>query len=407
MKLLSITSVFPYPLKTGGHKAQFFMLDSLKENIKIDLFCSRSETQEIEIALRKRWKGGMVLTFNRERFPKVKGKRKINFTTLLRRLAIPFKWQREISHLSPYLPRLFSGFEKTLQKYLVTNSYDLIQCEFVPCLGLGKMLPQRMKKVFIHHEISFVCVERTLDTLNWWSKTLLQYQSSQKKRVELEMLRDFDGIIVFSQIDKEKLSRYISPSKLYVSPFAIATKDFKNVNKNFSFKKKLLFMGGSVHYPNVDGLNWFLEKIWDSSLNVEVDILGQWKEDIVKRYRSILNVHFQGFVPSINEFMEGSILIVPLRIGSGIRTKILEAFAAGVPVITTSVGVEGIEIKNGVHCLIADTPEDFISNINLLISDAQMQTKLSKNARNFVQEYYSIEKCTKQREHVLRQISRL
>ncbi|MEL6720807.1 MAG: glycosyltransferase family 4 protein, partial [Bacteroidota bacterium] len=206
-------------------------------------------------------------------------------------------------------------------------------------------------------------------------------------------------------IDKSKLSKYISPNKLYVSPFAVKTNAFKDINKQFRFNGKLLFMGGSIHYPNVDGLHWFIKEVWqDNELEANLDILGKWSEAIIKKYSVYPNIVFQGFVSNINDFMEGCILIVPLRIGSGIRTKILEAFAAGLPVITTSIGVEGIEVKDGIHCLIANTPDEFMASIKLMVNNTKLQLKLSKNARSFVQEYYSIERCTEQRKLVLEQI---
>ncbi|MEL6719277.1 MAG: hypothetical protein AAFP82_11220, partial [Bacteroidota bacterium] len=200
MKLLSITSVFPYPLKTGGHKAQFFILDLLRKDISVDLVCSRPETEETRAELSSKWKNVNLIFFDDIENPKIK--RHINFTTIIRRLALPFKRQRKISHLSPYLPKFRNSFEQSLQDYLLTNKYDIIQCEFVPCLTLWEILPKQSKRIFIHHELSFVCVDRTLNTLNPWSRFLLRYQSYKKKKAEIKMLQSFDGVIVFSHIDK-------------------------------------------------------------------------------------------------------------------------------------------------------------------------------------------------------------
>ena len=93
-----------------------------------------------------------------------------------------------------------------------------------------------------------------------------------------------------------------------------------------------------------------------------------------------------------------------MRIGSGIRTKILEAFANGIPVISTTIGMEGIKVENGVHCLIADTSADFTQAIKTLTKDLNLQKVLFRYAYQFVQKEYSIKLCGERRIQVLSEI---
>jgi glycosyltransferase involved in cell wall biosynthesis len=106
---------------------------------------------------------------------------------------------------------------------------------------------------------------------------------------------------------------------------------------------------------------------------------------------------FKGFLPSLRDALKDSILLVPLRIGSGLRTKILDAFSLKVPVISTSIGIDGIPAIHGEHCLIADNPESIAAMISSLIQDEKLVEGLTENAFCLLEEHFSNPAIYKQR----------
>ena len=116
-----------------------------------------------------------------------------------------------------------------------------------------------------------------------------------------------------------------------------------------------------------------------------LDLIGKgWGE-----IHSDLEVRTYGYVSDLSPVLRGSVMIVPILSGSGMRMKILEAAANSVPIITTTVGVEGLDFENGVSCLIADTPQEFASAIDSLVGDRALCRRLGESANNVYRTKYT------------------
>lgn len=113
-----------------------------------------------------------------------------------------------------------------------------------------------------------------------------------------------------------------------------------------------------------------------------------------------------GYVKDLHSFLQGSIFLVPIRIGSGMRMKILDAVLAGIPFITTTKGVEGIDFCHKQECLIADTPEKLSTAIIHLAQNPQEQEKLAKQAAEQLQNLYNPSKMLVQRMNIYRQLAK-
>ena len=142
-------------------------------------------------------------------------------------------------------------------------------------------------------------------------------------------------------------------------------------------------------------MKWFLDNVWEELIqkdtSYELQIIGRWSHD---RISELLNGHdhvrYLGFVEELASVLKDTIMIVPITVGSGIRMKILEAASMGIPFVTTSVGVEGIPVENGVHCLVADTPEGFCDAV-LRLQDGELKTRLASNANRMVAERFTLD----------------
>ncbi|MDO5564626.1 MAG: glycosyltransferase [Eubacteriales bacterium] len=168
---------------------------------------------------------------------------------------------------------------------------------------------------------------------------------------------------------------------------------------NFSEKRKLLFVGGFAHPPNKDAMIWFKENILPrikfSIPNIEVDIVGSHAEDVVEVLHNVNGINLLGYVSDeeLNILYDNAkMVIAPLRFGAGVKGKIIEAFAKGVPVITTECGAEGIDNARKIMA-IGNNAGEFADKVVKLYNDNEKLSLMSINERKYINENYTKEAC--------------
>jgi glycosyltransferase involved in cell wall biosynthesis len=166
---------------------------------------------------------------------------------------------------------------------------------------------------------------------------------------------------------------------------------------------RLSFVGGYGHWPNMEAIDWFVDKVTPCfKTKIPLDIIGTgWPAKYDNHEKG---VYLKGFVQELASTVHGSIMIVPILTGSGMRMKILEAMAMSMPIVTTTVGVEGIPLKHGESCIIADSPEDFAKAIERLSSDTSLCKQMGTNANQLFVKAYSPEVLAELRNSIYRQI---
>ncbi len=150
----------------------------------------------------------------------------------------------------------------------------------------------------------------------------------------------------------------------------------------------VLFVGNFRHQPNVDGVRWLVEECWPRVRHVlpgvTLTLAGTDPPPEVLAL-SAPDVIVTGFVPDLTPLLDGSLVsVAPLRYGAGVKGKIAEAMSAGLPVVTTTVGNEGMDLTDGEHALIADAPADLATAITRLHHDARTWERLAANGRRWV-----------------------
>lgn len=290
------------------------------------------------------------------------------------------------------------GFTNHLAQILRTNKYDFIQIEFIALAPLVYLLPSDCTKILVHHEIRFIRIKREMDLF----RSIYDFDLCRLNIIadeETTLINKFDRVITLTGTDKKILSLRTDPSKIYVSPATIPLSESNNI-QFIPFKNRLVFIGSSGHLPNTDGIDWFITDILPeiSKLipEIRLEIIGLWETDYYKRYRSD-KVIFHGFIEDLDEYLSGSLMVVPIRIGSGMRLKILEAVNSKVPFISTSIGLEGLSFEGGTDCLIADTAEEFVKNICQLSGKEENQIHLVTNAYKKLKTELSFEKAITKR----------
>jgi len=160
-------------------------------------------------------------------------------------------------------------------------------------------------------------------------------------------------------------------------------------------RNTLLFVGGFSHEPNVDAMLFFLQQVLplirEMKPNVHLNIVGANPPDSIRRLAG-QKVSITGFVSDLRPYLDSAaVSIAPLRFGAGMKGKVGEALAAGLPLVTTSIGAQGMPLVSGRDCMIFDQPQEFASAVVQVLSNADLWRTLSENGRKFMQENFAFE----------------
>ena len=400
-KILFIHPFFPYPLVSGGHQALFNGILAVKDDYDIYLAYEAWEGEEYNKAekdfLERIPNVHLLPLVHKSKKPTLKervaGKcRRIIKQVFLIKDNLPIHNENErlgkawISTITPQNEKTTEHIQTLFKKY----SFDIVQVEMPWLVSHVLSLPKNVKKVYVHHELGFV--KRNLEMNERQESSYLNACKKFADINEIALLNQYDAVITLSDVDKEKLIRHGVNVPVETSLAVIDQTDETTIIT--IAKKRLTFVGLENHTPNLVGITWFLDYCWKKLLNIQpdyqLDIIGYWSMEKRKEYEEKYpHVRFLGYVNDLGEALQGSVMIVPITIGSGIRMKILEACSHGIPFVSTSVGAEGIHVISGEHCFIADQPDEFVSSI-LKLQDTSLQSRFARNAKAFIENNYSI-----------------
>ena len=208
--------------------------------------------------------------------------------------------------------------------------------------------------------------------------------------MELDSLNAADAILAITETDRNYFEESKVETPLKVVPVGLDLRDYKQVSK-VNAPLKLFHLGAMDWMPNIDAVEWLLENVWKhvrEDLNVELHIAGTGMPETYFQMADD-KLHVYGRVDNAQEFMSSKdVMLVPVFSGSGVRVKILEGFATGNAIISTSIGAEGIPVKPGVELLIADTADAFISGIEILVNDPETVEVIGANGRRLAEKYF-------------------
>ena len=398
MNILLLTPYLPYPLNSGGAQAVFNMIDQLRHQHHYTIVISQGSGYnphniqalqemwpEVDIIYYPLWRQILYLPFVYERSRRVLLKKLVPNS---RRLIIETATRPYGEWFSPHHVRFIS-------QLIETRHIELVQVEFYECLPWSNHLPRTVKKIFIHHELGFVRKQRLLKALTLSAKE--QQLLEKSKQAELADLAQYDAVITVTQHDKEVLEGEGLATPIYVSTLAIQTPSYPSQPQS----NRLVFVGSAGHQPNKEGIDWFIDKVAPllKKQQLTLDIIGNYWPDTYTDCQDI-KVYLKGFVENLPDVALGCIMIVPILSGSGMRMKILEAAAMSLPIVTTTVGVEGIDLVDGESCLIADTPDAFANAILRLEHDTALCRGLGEQANRVFRAKYHPSALAKARNEI-------
>ncbi|HEV8357815.1 MAG TPA: glycosyltransferase family 4 protein [Gemmatimonadales bacterium] len=245
------------------------------------------------------------------------------------------------------------------------------------------------------HNVDSVTMSRYVGTLPGGTRRAYAALTARKmRRLERRVYRAADSVWVCSRAEAELVASFAPTARVLVVPNGVDGSAFVSNGPPPIRSRRLLFFGRLDYYPNLDGLRHFCERVLPVIRHripdVELLIVGRGAErEVAELERAGPGVRVVGWVENIaSALADASLVVVPLRSGGGTRLKILEALAMARPVVATSIGAEGLDLRPGEEIALADTPEDFADEVVRLLTDPEAAVRLGASGRRAVLRQY-------------------
>jgi glycosyltransferase involved in cell wall biosynthesis len=385
MKILVLGSRIPYPLHDGGAIATYQMLRSMAAAGEEITFFSYNTKKH----------------YNSE----AEIKQAFRFCEVIPNyLDTDTKWYKALYYL--FLGKNYNmvrfndkAANRKLELLLKEKTFDILHFEglyatpFLATAMANSAAFRALRQHNVEHRI-WATLARKSGVLKG---LYFRFLAKGLKKYETEMLKWFDVVLPISRIDELEMQVLTSDVPFYYYPAGIDIRESKTVVPNNPFS--ISHIGSMEWRPNVQAVQWFIKEVWPRILhqfpNATFHIAGKALDKNDPRFvaHGVVN---HGEVDDALKFQnEHAIAVVPIASGSGLRMKTLEAMALSKPVISTSVGADGIPYKDRENILIANTVEDWINDISMLFEDTSFARRIGENARKLTDREFSIQSHTR------------
>jgi len=300
------------------------------------------------------------------------------------------------------------AMKQQLREVRATLKFDCVVCDFVtPAPNLdslnGCVLFQHNVETMIWRRMQ----EHALDPLR---RAYFRLQAERMFRLEKKSYLEAAHVIAVSDADALTMRDMFGPREIRSVPTGVDIDYFRRPEPACPGpdpESDLVFVGAMDWMPNVDGAQYFVREIlpliWRERPACTVTMVGRAPlEEVLALGRSDSRIRVTGTVPDVRPYLWGSqVSIVPLRIGGGTRLKIYESMAGGVPVVSTTVGAEGLDVKHPGNIRLADTAEEFAAECLELLSDAPARGRMAEAGLHLVTSRFSWDRIARDFEEIL------
>ena len=369
MKIFFLSPTVPFPLTDGGRIRVYNLLKQIAQKSDVTLLALETQPTDAEGAAELRELGIQVhLVPHAPTLPRV------SFGTL----AKAFFNRQPITVARYDVP----AYRRQLRTLLANETFDLVHYEmfhvaqFHTEIALPGVLSQQNVDSAIWRRL---CSE----TANPFYKFAYWTQQLAFQRYERVLSPKFDAVTCTSDIDASVFEQYCAKDAIEIIPNGV---DITHYQPDFTTEAlaHLIYIGSMDWYPNEDAVTFFadevLPRIQEKVSDVKFSIVGGNPSARVQKLAERNGIVVTGRVPEIKPyFAEATVFVVPLRIGSGTRLKILEGLAMGKAIVSTSVGAEGLDLKDDDEIFIADEPNDFADAVTQLLTDSELRRRIGEN----------------------------
>jgi polysaccharide biosynthesis protein PslH len=313
---------------------------------------------------------------------------------------------------SYHVNRFFSpDMDIKIERLLKKNNYDVILLEslFVtPYLNTIRKNKKNTPVLLRAHNIEYTIWEKiAIGTRNPLKKLYLNFLTRQLKEFECMMFNLVDGIATIADSDKIRMMQLGVHKPIKTISFGL------NLDEYIAQREQsvnLFHIGAMDWMPNLEGIQWFLEKVWPlvhrEMPDLELHLAGRNMPTAWKEWQ-LPNVHIQGEIEDAHSYMkENGIMIVPLLSGGGIRVKIIEGIALGKVIISSTIGAIGIEDKPNHPIVIADTPDEWVAQIKELVQSHKKRELCAAQSRSFAESHFNHHHITSELVHFVKQLQK-
>ena len=381
MKILFLSPTVPFPLTDGGRIRVFNLLKQLAQKCDVTLLALETQPTDAEGVVELQHLGIQVhLVLNAQTLPRV------SFGTLV----TAFFKRHPITVARYNLPAYRHKFRTLIE----TGTFDLVHYEMLHTAQFHT--ETRLPGVLSQQNVDSAIWRRLCaETTNPFYKYVYWTQQRAFQRYERVMTPKFAAVTCTSDIDRAVFERHLSlesRGNIEIIPNGV---DVTHYHPNFTREAAahLIYIGSMDWYPNEDAVSFFADdmfpKIQEKVPDVKFSIVGGNPSKRVQKLADRHGIVVTGRVPDIKPyFEETTVFVVPLRIGSGTRLKILEALAMGKAIVSTSVGAEGLALRDGEEIFIADAPVTFAEAVIRLLTDQPLRRRIGENGRARVEQDY-------------------
>ncbi|MGA2911303.1 MAG: glycosyltransferase family 4 protein [Candidatus Levyibacteriota bacterium] len=379
MKILMVSSYLPFPLKSGGEIRLYNLIKNIATEHEITLICEKRDYQtdaDVE-EVRKICKKVVTVT-----------RKKQWSTANILKTGLSMDPFLIVGHTSEEM-------KLAIKDALVREKYDLIHVEtFYVYQNLPKV---SIPVILVEHNVEYLAYERYVKLANPLLKLFFTIDVMKLKKKEEQAWRKVDKLIAVSNMERRLMKR--ADISVIANGVDLNNFQFRN-SQNLPEEKRILFIGDFKWFQNVDAAEIILKQIWPrisqklaetkNRTDVKLWIIGRNIPDKIKSLAASKNIILDedSKEDTAEIFRRAYLLLAPIRAGGGTSYKILEAMASGVPVITTNLGLEGLEAKNNIHALASDKEDELAELALVLIQDHSVYRKLILNARKLIEEKY-------------------
>jgi glycosyltransferase involved in cell wall biosynthesis len=297
------------------------------------------------------------------------------------------------------------ALQRKVETLLRQERFDAVVCDF---LSAAASMPDLSGVILFQHNVESIIWKRTAQHAGPLLHQL--YFRDQHRRMlayEKRVCQAVKSIVAVSEDDAGAMQSLYAAQRVQVVPTGVDLNYFTPPAARPPATTDLLFVGSMNWHPNVDGVRWFATEILPlirrRRPECSLAIVGRRPaRDISRLAEADSRIHVSGTVDDVRPYLwEAAVSIVPLRIGGGTRLKIYEAMAARIPVVSTTVGAEGLDVRDGENIALADSPAAFAERCLALLDDADARRAQSEAAWEMVSTCYSWDVAARRFEQLL------